>query len=70
MTETIEKIRSKTDGRVLEEIRAVKRENAVLIPLVEADGEWSILFEVRAHAFDVRTGRREDQFLPRYFERL
>ena len=35
MTETIEKIRSKTDGRVLEEIRAVKRENAVLIPLVE-----------------------------------
>ena len=47
MTETIEKIRSKTDGRVLEEIRAVKRENAVLIPLVEADGEWSILFEVR-----------------------
>ena len=46
-SETIGKIRRKTAGRVMEEVRTVKRENAVLIPLVEADGEWSILFEVR-----------------------
>ena len=43
----LEKIRSNTAGRTYEEIRPVKRKNAVLIPLVEKEGEWSILFEVR-----------------------
>ena len=43
----LEKIRSNTAGRTYEEIRPVKRKNAVLIPLVEKQGEWSILFEVR-----------------------
>lgn len=43
----LEQIRQNTDGRRLEEIRPVKRSNAVLIPLVEERGELSILFEVR-----------------------
>ena len=43
----MEKIRSKTAGRTLEEVSPVKRKNAVLIPLVETGGELSILFEVR-----------------------
>ena len=43
----LEKIRSNTAGRTYEEIRPVKRKNAVLIPLVEKQGEWSILVEVR-----------------------
>lgn len=43
----LEEIRQNTDGRRLEEIRPVKRSNAVLIPLVEERGELSILFEVR-----------------------
>ena len=43
----MEKIRSKTAGRETEEVSPVKRENAVLIPLVDREGELSILFEVR-----------------------
>ncbi len=43
----MEKIRSNTAGRAPEEISPVNRENAVLIPLVEVDGNLSILFEVR-----------------------
>lgn len=42
-----DKFRQKMQGRSFEEIRAVRRENAVLIPLVEEGGEISILFEVR-----------------------
>lgn len=45
--QNLQKIRSKTAGRSFEEIRPVERQNAVLIPLVEASGELSILFEVR-----------------------
>ena len=47
----MEKIRSKTAGRILEEVSSVKRKNAVLIPLVETGGELCILFEEigRAH---------------------
>ncbi len=41
------RIRERTADRTFEEIRPVKRENAVLIPLVETDGGVSILFEVR-----------------------
>ena len=43
----VEEIREKTAGRNFEEILPVKRRNAVLIPLVEVDGELRILFEVR-----------------------
>ena len=43
----MEKIRSNTAGRETEEVSPVKRENAVLIPLVDREGELSILFEVR-----------------------
>lgn len=43
----MEKIRSKTAGRTLEEVSSVRRKNAVLIPLVETGGELCILFEVR-----------------------
>ena len=43
----MEKIRSKTAGRALEEVSSVRRKNAVLIPLVETGGEPGILFEVR-----------------------
>ena len=43
----MEKIRSKTAGRTLEEVSSVSRKNAVLIPLVETGGEPGILFEVR-----------------------
>ena len=43
----LEQIRENTAGRSFEEIRPVKRRNAVLIPLVEDEGELSILFEVR-----------------------
>ena len=43
----LEQIRDNTAGRDFEEIRPVKRRNAVLIPLVEEGGELSILFEVR-----------------------
>ena len=46
MTE-IEKIRSNTAGRTYEEVSPVRRKNAVLIPLIEEDGELCILFEVR-----------------------
>ena len=43
----MEKIRSNSAGRETEEVSPVKRENAVLIPLVDREGELSILFEVR-----------------------
>ena len=43
----LEKIRSNTAGRTLEEVSSVSRKNAVLIPLVETGGELGILFEVR-----------------------
>ena len=43
----MEKIRSKTAGRILEEVSSVKRKNAVLIPLVKTGGDLGILFEVR-----------------------
>ena len=43
----MEKIRSNTAGRTYEEVSPVRRKNAVLIPLVEEEGELSILFEVR-----------------------
>lgn len=43
----MDRIRSKTAGRKFEEIRPVRRRNAVLIPLIEENGELSILFEVR-----------------------
>ena len=43
----LETIRSKTKGRRSEEIRPVRRRNAVLIPLIEKNGELRILFEVR-----------------------
>ena len=42
-----EHIRNQTAGRSYEEILPVKRRNAVLIPLVEKEGEIHILFEVR-----------------------
>lgn len=41
------RIRRLTAGRSYKEIRPVRRENAVLIPLVEAEGETAVLFEVR-----------------------
>ena len=40
-------IREAAAGRTFEEIRPVRRENAVLIPIVEEAGDLSILFEVR-----------------------
>ena len=43
----LEQIRSQTAGRIYEEIMPVKRRNAVLIPLVNKEGEIHILFEVR-----------------------
>ena len=43
----MEKIRSNTAGRTYEEVSPVRRKNAVLIPLVEEEGELCILFEVR-----------------------
>lgn len=43
----LEQIRENTAGRNFEEIRPVRRRNAVLIPLIEKDGELRILFEVR-----------------------
>ena len=43
----MEKIRSNTAGRTIEEVSSVRRQNAVLIPLVETGGELGILFEVR-----------------------
>ena len=43
----MEKIRSNTAGRTIEEVSSVRRQNAVLIPLVETVGELGILFEVR-----------------------
>ena len=43
----MEKIRSNTAGRTLEEVSSVKRKNAVLIPLVKTGGDLGILFEVR-----------------------
>ena len=43
----LEQIRIRTAGRSYEEILPVKRRNAVLIPLVEKEGELHILFEVR-----------------------
>jgi len=43
----MEKIRSNCAGRTYEEINPVRRKNAVLIPLVEEEGELSLLFEVR-----------------------
>ena len=43
----LEQIRIQTAGRSYEEILPVKRRNAVLIPLVEKEGELHILFEVR-----------------------
>ena len=46
MTE-LDKIRKYMKGRTYEEIFPVTRENAVLIPLVEKEGELHILFEVR-----------------------
>ena len=44
---SLEAIRSRITGRKTEEIRPVRRRNAVLIPLIEEDGELSILFEVQ-----------------------
>jgi 8-oxo-dGTP pyrophosphatase MutT (NUDIX family) len=46
----IAEIRKKAEGRQLKEIRPVRRENAVLIPLVEAEEGLSVLFEVRQAA--------------------
>ena len=43
----LEQIRENTAGRSFEEIRPVRRRNAVLIPLIEKEGELCILFEVR-----------------------
>ena len=43
----LEQIRENTAGRSFEEIRPVRRRNAVLIPLIEQEGELCILFEVR-----------------------
>ena len=43
----MEKILSNTAGRTYEEVSCVRRKNAVLIPLIEEEGELSILFEVR-----------------------
>ena len=43
----LEQIRENTAGRSFEEIRPVRRRNAVLIPLIEKAGELCILFEVR-----------------------
>lgn len=51
---SLEAIRSRITGRKTEEIRPVRRRNAVLIPLIEEDGELSILFEVRQA--DIRQG--------------
>ena len=42
-----EDIRELLDGRQAEKIYPVTRRNAVLIPLLEKEGEWHILFEVR-----------------------
>ena len=38
----MEKIRSNTAGRTYEEVSPVRRKNAVLIPLVEEEGELGI----------------------------
>ena len=43
----LDEIRRAVSGRNFEEILPVKRRNAVLIPLVEENGELCILFEVR-----------------------
>lgn len=44
---SLKTIRSKIEGRISEEIRPVRRRNAVLIPLAEKEGALHILFEVR-----------------------
>ena len=44
---TAQKLRRDLAGRTFTQVRAVSRKNAVLIPLLEKDGELSILFEVR-----------------------
>ena len=44
---SLKTIRSKIEGRISEEIRPVRRRNAVLIPLVEKEGALHILFDVR-----------------------
>ena len=43
----LEQIRENTAGRSFEEIRPVRRRNAVLIPLIEKEGDLCILCEVR-----------------------
>ena len=44
---SLERVRTTVKDRKSEAIRPVRRKNAVLIPLIEKDGELSILFEVR-----------------------